>query len=101
MGSPLGISRIEVEAESETMELDFNTLMLSNLKLLGDAHLNNGGVHLSCDLAIPYSGVDRVLYSKSVRFRQPDTSYPPFSTFFCISVINLNPSSIGGGLVLT
>ncbi|KAJ4969716.1 hypothetical protein NE237_002815 [Protea cynaroides] len=95
----VGISGIEVEAESETTEFDFSTLTLSNLKLLGDAHLNNGSVRLSRDLAVPYSGAGRVLYSKPVRFRQPGNRYPAsFSTFFSISVINLNPSSIGGGL---
>ncbi|XP_043698284.1 L-type lectin-domain containing receptor kinase VIII.1-like [Telopea speciosissima] len=95
----LGISSIEVEAESETTEFDFSTLTLSSLKLLGDAHLNNGSVRLSRDLSVPYSGSGRVLYGKPVRFRQPGSHSPAsFSTFFSISVINLNPSSIGGGL---
>ncbi|KAJ4978401.1 hypothetical protein NE237_009181 [Protea cynaroides] len=88
-----------IRAENETTEFDFSTLKLSSLKLLGDAHLNNGSVHLSRDLGVPYSGAGRVLYNKPVRFRQPGTRLPAsFSTFFSISVTNLNPSSIGGGL---
>lgn len=82
-----------------TTEFDFGTLTLSSLKLLGDAHLNNGSVRLTRDLAVPNSGSGRVLYSKPVRFRQPETHLTAsFSTFFSFSVTNLNPSSIGGGL---
>ncbi|OMO73514.1 hypothetical protein COLO4_27058 [Corchorus olitorius] len=82
-----------------TTEFDFGTLTLSSLKLLGDAHLNNGSVRLTRDLQVPNSGSGRVLYSKPVRFRQPGTHYPcSFSTFFSFSVTNLNPDSIGGGL---
>lgn len=80
-------------------EFDFGTLTLSNLKLLGDAHLNNGSVRLTRDLPVPNSGSGRALYSKPVRFRSPENSSPAtFSTFFSFSVTNLNPSSIGGGL---
>ncbi|KAL4341447.1 hypothetical protein GQ457_08G020140 [Hibiscus cannabinus] len=82
-----------------TTEFDFGTLTLSSLKLLGDAHLNNGSVSLTRELQVPYSGAGRVLYSKPVRFRQPGTHSPcSFSTFFSFSITNLNPSSIGGGL---
>ncbi|KAK9265709.1 hypothetical protein L1049_001679 [Liquidambar formosana] len=82
-----------------TTEFDFGTLTLSSLKLLGDAHLNNGSVRLTRDLAVPNSGAGRVLYSKPVRFRQQGSHFPAsFSTFFSFSVTNLNPSSIGGGL---
>ncbi|GFZ14285.1 concanavalin A-like lectin protein kinase family protein [Actinidia rufa] len=80
-------------------EFDFGTLTLSSLKLLGDAHLNNGSVRLTRDLAVPNSGAGRALYSKPIRFRRPETHYlASFSTFFSFSVTNLNPSSIGGGL---
>ncbi|XP_027333828.1 L-type lectin-domain containing receptor kinase VIII.1 [Abrus precatorius] len=80
-------------------EFDFGTLTLSSLKLLGDAHLNNGTVSLTRDLAVPTSGAGRALYSRPVRFRQPGNRFPAsFSTFFSFSVANLNPSSIGGGL---
>ncbi|GAV68863.1 Pkinase domain-containing protein/Lectin_legB domain-containing protein [Cephalotus follicularis] len=82
-----------------TTDFDFGTLTLTSLKLLGDAHLSNGSVMLTRDLAVPNSGSGRVLYSKPVRFRQPGTHFPAsFSTFFSFSVTNLNPSSIGGGL---
>uniref|UniRef100_A0A2C9W776 non-specific serine/threonine protein kinase n=1 Tax=Manihot esculenta TaxID=3983 RepID=A0A2C9W776_MANES len=84
---------------TSTTEFDFGTLTLSSLKLLGDAHLNNGSVRLTRDLAVPTSGAGKVLYSKPVRFRQPGThSITSFTTFFSFSVANLNPSSIGGGL---
>lgn len=80
-------------------EFDFGTLTLSSLKLLGDAHLNNGSVRLTRDLPVPNSGAGRALYSQPVRFRQPGTHFPTsFSTFFSFSITNLNPSSIGGGL---
>ncbi|KAK4345717.1 hypothetical protein RND71_035893 [Anisodus tanguticus] len=80
-------------------EFDFGTLTLSSLKLLGDAHLGNNTVMLTRDLAVPNSGAGKVLYSKPVRFRQPEFDFPAsFSTFFSFSVTNLNPSSIGGGL---
>ncbi|XP_021888183.1 L-type lectin-domain containing receptor kinase VIII.1-like [Carica papaya] len=82
-----------------TTEFDFGTLTLGSLKLIGDAHLNNGSVSLTRDLAVPNSGAGKVLYTKPVRFRQPGTHSPAsFSTFFSFSVTNLNPSSIGGGL---
>ncbi|KAI4349176.1 hypothetical protein L6164_009804 [Bauhinia variegata] len=82
-----------------TTEFDFGTLTLSSLKLLGDAHMNNGSVSLTRDLPVPNSGAGRVLYSKPVRFRQPGSHFPAsFKTFFSFSVTNLNPSSIGGGL---
>ncbi|XVF07943.1 hypothetical protein REPUB_Repub06bG0182700 [Reevesia pubescens] len=82
-----------------TTEFDFGTLTLSSLKLLGDAHLNNGSVRLTRDLQVPDSAAGRALYSKPVRFRQPGTHSPcSFSTFFSFSITNLNPSSIGGGL---
>ncbi|XP_062117177.1 L-type lectin-domain containing receptor kinase VIII.1-like [Humulus lupulus] len=80
-------------------EFDFGTLTLSSLKLLGDAHLNNGSVRLTRDLPVPNSGSGRALYTKPIRFRQIGTHLPTsFSTFFTFSVMNLNPSSIGGGL---
>ncbi|KAE8719075.1 L-type lectin-domain containing receptor kinase VIII.2 [Hibiscus syriacus] len=80
-------------------EFDFGTITLSSLKLLGDAHLNNGSVRLTRDIQVPYSGAGRALYSKPVRFREPGTHSPcSFSTFFSFSITNLNPSSIGGGL---
>ncbi|KAJ8899796.1 hypothetical protein K2173_019496 [Erythroxylum novogranatense] len=70
-----------------------------HLKLLGDAHLNNGSVRLTRDLAVPNSGAGKALYSKPIRFREPGTGkVTSFSTFFSFSVTNLNPSSIGGGL---
>ncbi|XP_010253592.1 PREDICTED: L-type lectin-domain containing receptor kinase VIII.1 [Nelumbo nucifera] len=85
--------------DGQTTAFDFGTLTLSSLKLLGDAHLNNGSVRLTRDLPVPNSGAGRVLYAKPVRFRQPGThSLASFSTFFSFSVNNLNPSSIGGGL---
>ncbi|MBA0625263.1 hypothetical protein Godav_010482 [Gossypium davidsonii] len=80
-------------------EFDFGTLNLSSLKLLGDAHLNNGSVRLTRDLQVPASVAGRALYSKPVRFREPQTHSPcSFSTFFSFYITNLNPSSIGGGL---
>ncbi|KAH1039499.1 hypothetical protein J1N35_041242 [Gossypium stocksii] len=80
-------------------EFDFGTLNLSSLNLLGDAHLNNGSVRLTRDLQVPASGAGRALYSKPVRFREPQTHSPcSFSTFFSFYITNLNPSSIGGGL---
>ncbi|XP_015578513.3 L-type lectin-domain containing receptor kinase VIII.1 [Ricinus communis] len=86
-------------SSSTSTEFDFGTLTLSNLKLLGDAHLNNGSVRLTRDLPVPNSGAGKVLYSKPIPFRQPETrSITSFSTFFSFSVTNLNPSSIGGGL---
>lgn len=84
---------------TSSTEFDFGTLAISSLKLLGDAHMNNGSVRLTRDLTTPNSGSGRVLYSKPVRFRQPATHAPAsFSTFFTFTVSNLNPSSIGGGL---
>ncbi|KAF3442864.1 hypothetical protein FNV43_RR16782 [Rhamnella rubrinervis] len=84
---------------SAATEFDFGTLTLSSLKLLGDAHLNNGSVRLTRDLAVPNSGSGRALYTKPIRFKQPGTNYPTsFTTFFSFSITNLNPSSIGGGL---
>ncbi|KAE9606081.1 hypothetical protein Lal_00024985 [Lupinus albus] len=82
-----------------TTEFDFGTLTLSSLKLLGDAHLNNGTVSLTRDLAVPNSDAGRALYSRPIIFRQSGAHSPAsFTTFFSFSVINLNPSSIGGGL---
>ncbi|KAK2658000.1 hypothetical protein Ddye_011052 [Dipteronia dyeriana] len=84
---------------TSSTEFDFGTLTLSSLKLLGDAHWNNGTVRLTRDLPVPNSGAGKVLYSKPVSFRHPETHAPAsFSTFFSFSVTNLNPSSIGGGL---
>jgi hypothetical protein len=80
-------------------EFDFGTLTLTSLKLLGDAHLNNGTVTLTRDLTVPFSGAGQALYSRPIKFRQPGTTIPAsFTTFFSFSVTNLNPSSIGGGL---
>ncbi|KAJ6303719.1 hypothetical protein OIU77_017573 [Salix suchowensis] len=88
-----------LRTKATSTDFDFGTLTLSSLKLLGDAHLNNGNVRLTRDLAVPNSGAGKVLYSKPVRFRQPSThDITSFSTFFSFSVTNLNPSSIGGGL---
>ncbi|KAK6943772.1 Legume lectin domain [Dillenia turbinata] len=81
-------------------QFDFGTLTLTNLKFLGDAHLNNGSVRLTRDLSVPNSGAGRVLYSKPIQFRSPEnpSTTASFSTFFSFSVANLNPDSIGGGL---
>ena len=88
-----------LRTKATSTDFDFGTLTLSSLKLLGDAHLNNGNVRLTRDLAVPNSGAGKVLYSKPIIFRQPSThDITSFSTFFSCSVTNLNPSSIGGGL---
>lgn len=80
-------------------EFDFGTLSLTSLKLLGDAHINNGTVRLTRDLPVPDSGSGRALYSRPVTFRRKGSRNPAsFSTFFSFCVTNLNPSSIGGGL---
>ncbi|KAK4759540.1 hypothetical protein SAY87_022671 [Trapa incisa] len=88
-----------VRTDAGVTEFDFGTLTLTSLKLLGDAHWSNGSVRLTRDLAVPYSGAGRVLYSEPVRFLCEGSRSPAsFSTFFSFSVTNLNPSSIGAGL---
>ncbi|WOL14835.1 L-type lectin-domain containing receptor kinase VIII.1-like [Canna indica] len=83
----------------EAVAFNFRSLTLGSLKLLGDAHLKNGSIRLSRDLPVPNSGAGRAVYAEPVRLRDPATRLAlPFSTFFSFSVINLNPSSIGGGL---
>lgn len=83
----------------ESTDFDFQSLTLTSMKLLGDAHWTNGSVSLTRDLPVPNSGAGKIMYSKPVRFRQPGSQIPvSFSTFFSFSVTNLNPSSIGGGL---
>ncbi|KAI3995183.1 hypothetical protein MKX01_031985 [Papaver californicum] len=85
--------------DGEKTEFDFGNLSLRSLKLLGDAHLNNGTVRLTRDLSVPNSGSGRVLYSKPIKFRKQGTQIlTSFSTFFTFSITNLNPSSVGGGL---
>ncbi|KAJ3676371.1 hypothetical protein LUZ60_003783 [Juncus effusus] len=80
-------------------KFDFDSLTLGSLKLLGDAHLKNGSIHLTRDLPVPFSGAGRALYSDPVQLRDKLTGDPlPFSTFFSFSIATLNPSSIGGGL---
>ncbi|XP_024985126.1 L-type lectin-domain containing receptor kinase VIII.1 isoform X2 [Cynara cardunculus var. scolymus] len=82
-----------------TTSFDFQTLALSNLKFLGDAHLFNNSVRLTRDLLVPNSGAGRVLYNKPIRFRQPGNPTPAsFNTYFSFSIANLNPDSIGGGM---
>ncbi|CAM8967815.1 unnamed protein product [Rhodiola kirilowii] len=81
------------------LQFDMSTLTLTTLKFLGDAHLTNSTMRLTKDLAVPNSGAGRVLYSKPIPFRKPESPFPAsFSSFFSFSVTNLNPSSIGGGL---
>ncbi|KAI3696760.1 hypothetical protein L6452_29291 [Arctium lappa] len=86
-------------AVAGTISFDFQSLSVSNLKLLGDAHLVNASIMLTRDLAVPNSGAGGVLYNKPIRFKRPGTGAPAsFATFFSFSVANLNPDSIGGGL---
>ncbi|XP_024984537.1 L-type lectin-domain containing receptor kinase VIII.1-like [Cynara cardunculus var. scolymus] len=88
-----------VNAVAGIISFDFQTLSLSTLKLLGDAHLVNTSIMLTRDLAVPNSGAGGVLYNKPIRFKRPGTGIPAsFSSFFSFSVANLNPASIGGGL---
>ncbi|XP_058110201.1 L-type lectin-domain containing receptor kinase VIII.1 [Magnolia sinica] len=99
----LGFLLTSVQGSSssdDATQFDFETLSLSSLKLLGDAHLKNGSVRLSRDLPVPNSGAGRALYNTPIRFRQSGGARSPFSfsTSFSFSVTNLNPSSIGGGL---
>ncbi|KAI3687913.1 hypothetical protein L1987_81616 [Smallanthus sonchifolius] len=86
-------------ATTGTISFDFQTLTLTSLKFLGDAHMFNNSVRLTRDLPVPNSGAGRVLYNKPVRFRRPRNQNPAnFITYFSFSVQNLNPDSIGGGL---
>ncbi|KAG6530449.1 L-type lectin-domain containing receptor kinase VIII.1-like [Zingiber officinale] len=83
----------------EAVEFNFRSLTLGSLKLIGDAHLKNNSIRLSRDLPVPNSGAGRALYAEPVRVRHPTTRLAlPFSTFFSFSVVDLNPSSDGGGL---
>nr|XP_043612100.1 L-type lectin-domain containing receptor kinase VIII.1-like [Erigeron canadensis] len=78
---------------------DFQTLTLTSLKFLGDAHMFNNSVRLTRDLPVPNSGAGRVLYNKPIRFRRPGNPNPAsFKTNFSFKIQNLNPDSIGGGL---
>lgn len=82
-----------------TLKFDLGSLKQGSLKLLGDAHLKNGSIRLSKDLPVPNSSSGRALFSEPVRLRHPGTAASlHFSTFFSFYVLNLNPSSIGGGL---
>ncbi|CAL5097186.1 unnamed protein product [Urochloa decumbens] len=74
------------------VRFDYATLTLGSLKLLGDAHLKNGTIHLSHDMPVPTSGAGRALYATAVPVRAG------FSTQFAFTVATLNPSSVGGGL---
>jgi Legume lectin domain/Protein tyrosine and serine/threonine kinase len=81
-----------------SLKFDFGTITLGSLKLLGDAHLKNGSIHLTRDLPVPTSDAGRALYSDPVQLLHPTTRDPlPFSSFFSFSITLLNPSSIGGG----
>ncbi|CAA7389454.1 unnamed protein product [Spirodela intermedia] len=92
-------SAAAAEQTGGATRFDFGMLSLTNLKLLGDAHLNKGSIQLSPDLPVPNSGAGRALYARPVRFRHEATRLPlSFSTFFSFSITHLNPSSIGGGL---
>lgn len=89
----------DVRGDFPATRFDLGTLTLSSLKLLGDAHLNNGTIKLTRELSVPTSTAGKALYGKSVKFRHPETTSPAsFTTYFSFSVTNLNPSSIGGGL---
>ncbi|CAI9289809.1 unnamed protein product [Lactuca saligna] len=86
-------------ADTGTTTFDFQTLTLTRLKFLGDAHLFNNSVRLTRDLPVLNFGVDKVLYNKPVRFRRPRSpNSTSFSTYFSFSIVNLNPGSIRGGL---
>ncbi|KAJ0511552.1 putative protein kinase RLK-Pelle-L-LEC family [Helianthus annuus] len=84
---------------ASTISFNFQSLNLSTLNLLGDAHLVNTSIMLTRDLAVPNSGAGGVLYKNPVRFRRLGSrTLASFSTFFTFSISNLNPDSIGGGL---
>ncbi|KAI7751337.1 hypothetical protein M8C21_023434 [Ambrosia artemisiifolia] len=84
---------------ASTTSFDFQTLTLTSLKFLGDAHMFNNSVRLTRDLPVPNSGAGRVLFNKPVTFRRPGNPTPAsFSTYFSFKINNLNPDSIGGGL---
>ncbi|CDY11240.1 BnaA03g00760D [Brassica napus] len=92
-------SSSDVRGDFPATRFDLGTLSLSTLKLLGDAHLNNGTIKLTRELPVPTSTAGKALYGKPIRFRHPETQSPAsFSTYFSFTVTNLNPSSIGGGL---
>ncbi|KAL7597316.1 hypothetical protein Lser_V15G31365 [Lactuca serriola] len=86
-------------ADTGTTTFDFQTLTLTSLKFLGDAHLFNNSVRLTRDLLVPNSGAGTVLYNKPIRFQRPGSPNPAsFSTYFSFLIVNLNSGSIGGGL---
>ncbi|CAN6470847.1 unnamed protein product [Victoria cruziana] len=91
----LGCSR----SDGKKTEFDLNTLTLGRLSLLGDAHVKNGTLALTRELAVPNSAAGRALYAQPVRLVDPATrARASFSTNFAFSITNLNPSSIGAGL---
>lgn len=88
---------------AQTTEFEFTILTLTNLTLLGDAHLKNGTVSLSRELGVPTSSAGRALYNRPVRFLDPYTKVSAsFKTCFSFSVTNVGPGpvpvSIGDGL---
>lgn len=86
---------------AQTTDFDFSILSLTNLTLLGDAHLKNGTVSLSRELGVPTSSAGRALYNRPVRFLDPSTKVSAsFKTRFSFSVTNVGPVpvSIGDGL---
>ncbi|CAA6654786.1 unnamed protein product [Spirodela intermedia] len=69
-------SAAAAEQTGGATRFDFGMLSLTNLKLLGDAHLNKGSIQLSPDLPVPNSGAGRALYARPVRFRHEATRLP-------------------------
>ncbi|KAI7724836.1 hypothetical protein M8C21_006950 [Ambrosia artemisiifolia] len=84
-----------------TVSFNLQSVDISSLNLLGDAHFVNNSLVLTRDLAVPNSGAGAVFYKKPVRFKKLGTDrLASFSTFVSFSISNLNPISIGGGLAI-
>ncbi|MED6143271.1 L-type lectin-domain containing receptor kinase VIII.1 [Stylosanthes scabra] len=93
------ISTLIAILTTNATQFDFDTLTLTTLNLLGDAHITNDTITLTAHPTVPNSAAARALYSNPIPFRHPTTSAPAsFSTVFSFSITNLNPSSIGAGL---
>ncbi|KAM7277591.1 hypothetical protein ACFE04_004725 [Oxalis oulophora] len=84
---------------SENVFFDFPLFSPRNLTLLGDSYLRNGVIGLTRELGVPSSSSGTVIYNNPIAFIDPETnSTASFSTRFCFSINNVNPSSFGDGL---
>ncbi|KAL2944988.1 putative L-type lectin-domain containing receptor kinase S.7, partial [Bienertia sinuspersici] len=88
---------ITMSISATSISFHFSSFNPRNFTLLGDSYLKNGVVGLTRDVTVPTTSSGSIIYNNPIQFFDSEANITAsFSTNFCFSISNVNPTSSSG-----